>query len=237
MFWSCVPPLEGFVGWVYSTTGNLEFFGCGRDCENPLHLSKGYHLGSGSLLWLREWMALPICWCAVHAGNGLYVNCGPVERWKTPDENYQLDHELVAACCWINSGIGVGNYPCVADGCPYWTWSNGSEHQFSLLQDDLSLRLPNSFKVKGTPYSWVYFTHWEDGSFSIAVDVLYSTIRFSSFWATFEITVPVIEDVEVSEDPSENPNSSLSVLPSPALCSVFAGGALGLGYSVTKLLS
>jgi hypothetical protein len=122
------------------------------------------------------------------------------------------------------------------DFSPYWAFCDGLKLTPVLLPDGMNLLSPNLVRMTELAPQMTYFTLWQDGSFSMAFNPIDSSFHINAFRATCEISVPVMDDEEVGEDPVEKTTESLSVLPSP-LCAVFAGGALGLGYSVTKLLS
>jgi hypothetical protein len=212
----------------------------GKDSEIPLQLSYMYPPDSwipgATVSWWDAWMALPICWLSLHIGNGLYCTCGPSERWKSYDDIDQRCSPPIASCLLDVIGGGSCDLFCCMDRLPFWSFSNCLNRSPVLLPECMNLLSPNRLRLTELAHDKTYVTHWEDGSFSVAFNPYNSGVHFNAFISHCVITVPVIDDEEVGEDPADNPNESIAVLPSPAVVAVCAGGALGLGYSVSKLV-
>jgi hypothetical protein len=201
----------------------------GSACDKLLLISEGYRES------VRKLVKQPVLWGAwFNWGSESGFLFGPADRFG---EGIWISQDLVTSSKTVLEGLFYGledtaDFAVFSDLVPRWSPCWSGSQGLGLCRN---WWIDTMYLIKPVPGDTkkLYWMHDIDDQFSYRVDW---PMLGSSQASYFVYLYPQqdIDEVEVSEI-STLP-SMVSSLPSPGVMVAMAGGALGLGYSLTKLV-
>jgi hypothetical protein len=178
---------------------------------------------------VRYLVKQPVVWCS-YSGSEFLL--GPAERWMSWDSLLEIsgDPKCVVRPIVLDDRYSV---PCWVSYCPQWTpvVLLTGELIFASVPPSVVDPLPSSPPLSGSYNELCHWVHSKDDKFGFRLGVGRPE---NVYLCPNQLEGDVVVDSQ-EEISATSPTTGVAA-PSAGLVATLAGGALGLGYSVTKLL-
>jgi hypothetical protein len=180
-------------------------------------------------LCVRHLVKQPVVWCG-YTTEGFLL--GPAERWISWESLQEIsgDPKCVLRPCGI---LGRETAPLFLSQCPKWSvaldWWLGYQQ---VLPNSVIDPLPSSPPLPGSYSELCHWVHSNDDKFGFRLGG--AGYGYKVYLYPNQMDGDLVESHE--EISATSPTTGVCA-PSAGLVATLAGGALGLGYSVTKLVS